>query len=90
MKKKVIAEGLNGLLTPAPEKQTNAATATETPKTYRGITRPVTYNLDALMLEKVRYVAFVSHKKNNAVVTEALEAYLAEWEKTNGEINVTL
>lgn len=88
MKKQQIAAGLNGLL--------NAATETNTPQgtapgaTTNAGTRPVCYNLPPAIIEKVRYIAFMGHRKNNAVVSEALEQYVQEWERANGEIPVTL
>ena len=88
MKKNKVAAGLNGLLTPAPENRPTAA-PTEQTQTVT-ITRPVSYNLNALLLEKIRYIAFVEHRKNNAVVSDALEQYVTEWEAANGKINVTL
>ena len=88
MKKNEIAAGLNGLLkTPTQE---TPETAPKTAKTGGITTRPVTYNLNALLLEKIRYIAFFSHRKNNAVVAEALEQYVTNWEQANGEIPVTL
>lgn len=87
MKKNQIAEGLNGLLTPAPD--TTAQAPTEA-AANGAITRPVTYNLNALLLEKVRYIAFYTHRKNNAIVAEALEQFVTEWEKDNGQIDVKL
>lgn len=86
MKKTQIAAGLNGLLTPAPE-----TTKQATPQGATGAgTRPVCYNLNAVLIEKVRYIAFMEHRKNNAVVSEALEKFVTKWEHANGEINVTL
>lgn len=88
MKKKEIAEGLNGLLkTPTQETTEQAPKAAQT---GGNTTRPITYNLNAELLEKVRYIAFFSHKRNNAVVTEALAKYVEEWEQANGKIPVTL
>ena len=87
MSKKTIAEGLNGLLaTPAPE-TTQAPTVANTKP---AATKQVTYNLNAELLERVRYVAFFSHKRNNAIVAEALEKFVTEWEQANGKIPVTL
>ena len=87
MKKNQIAAGLNGLLNPAtdPPKTTTA----NTPVTGAG-TRPVCYNLNPAIIEKIRYIAFMEHRKNNAVVSEALEQFVTEWEKTNGKISVAL
>lgn len=85
MKKQQIAAGLNGLLTPAPQEPTQATTGAAT---NGGATRPVSYNLNAELLEKLRYVAFMTHRKNNAVVSEALEKYLTEWEQANGTIKL--
>ena len=86
MKKNQIAAGLNGLL--------NAATETTKPTTPAAVmgagTRPVCYNLNPVMIEKIRYIAFMEHRKNNAVVSEALERFVTEWEKTNGKISVSL
>lgn len=88
MKKNVIAEGLNGLLqTPTQETTEQAPKAA---KTGVNTTRPITYNLNAVLLEKVRYIAFFTHRKNNAVVAEALEQYVKNWEQSNGEIPATL
>lgn len=85
MSKKTIAAGLNGLLTPAPETSQAPTGAAE-----KSATKQVTYNLNAELLERVRYVAFFSHKKNNAVVSEALEKFVTEWEKANGKIQLPL
>ena len=86
MKKNKIATGLNGLL--------NAATETIKPTTRAAVmgagTRPVCYNLNPAIIEKIRYIAFMEHRKNNAVVSEALEQFVTEWEKTNGKISVSL
>ena len=86
MKKNKIAAGLNGLL--------NAATETTKPTTPAAVmgagTRPVCYNLNPAIIEKIRYIAFMEHRKNNAVVSEALERFVTEWEKTNGKISVSL
>ena len=86
MKKHKIAAGLNGLL--------NAATETTKPTTSAAVTgagtRPVCYNLNPAIIEKIRYIAFMEHRKNNAVVSEALERFVTEWEQTNGKISVSL
>lgn len=86
MKKNKIAAGLNGLL--------NAATETTKPTTPAAVTgagtRPVCYNLNPAIIEKIRYIAFMEHRKNNAVVSEALEQYVTEWENTHGIISVSL
>lgn len=87
MKKNKIAAGLNGLL--------NAAPGTGNQETNQGATtsagtRPVCYNLNPAIIEKVRYIAFMEHRKNNAVVNEALERFVTEWERANGEISVSL
>ena len=86
MKKNQIAAGLNGLL--------NAATETTKPTTPAAVmgagTRPVCYNLNPAIIEKIRYIAFMEHRKNNAVVSEALERFVTEWEQTNGKISVSL
>ena len=86
MKKNASSAGLNGLLTPAPD--TTGTTAEQT--TTGAGTRPICYNLPPVIIEKIRYIAFMEHRKNNAVVSEGLAAYIAKWEKTNGEIPVTL
>ena len=84
MKKNVIAKGLNGLLAAAPEVSTQTPTgATETAEK-----KQVTYNLNAELLEKIRYIGFVSKRKNNAIVAEAVENYVNEWEQEHGKINV--
>lgn len=83
MKKQQIAGGLNGLLqaaTPQEQGTTNPAPST----------RPVTYNLTAEVLEKVRYIAFVERKARNAIVGEALAQYTDKWEQANGKIPVSL
>lgn len=86
MSKKQISEGLNGLLkAPTQETPTQGATAA-----VHAPTRQVTYNLRAEILEKVRYIAFMDRKKNNGVVSEALEQYVTQWEKEHGEITVTV
>lgn len=87
MKKNQISAGLGGLL--------NAATDTTKTKTTNSTvtaagTRPVCYNLNPAIIEKIRYIAFMEHRKNNAVVSEALERFVTEWEKTNGKISVSL
>lgn len=87
MKKNQISAGLGGLL--------NAATDTTKTKTANSTvtgsgTRPVCYNLNPAIIEKIRYIAFMEHRKNNAVVSEALERFVTEWEKTNGKISVSL
>ena len=83
MKKQQIAGGLNGLL--------QAATTPEqlTPNPAPS-TRPVTYNLTAEVLEKIRYIAFMDRKAKNAVVAEALAQYAEQWEQANGKIPVSL
>lgn len=86
MKKNKIAAGLNGLLNAATE-----TTKPTTPATVTGAgTRPVCYNLNPAIIEKIRYIAFMEHRKNNAVVSEALEQYVTEWENTHGIISVSL
>lgn len=87
MKKDKIAAGLNGLLNAATD--TPKTTTANTPVTGAG-TRPVCYNLNPAIIEKIRYIAFMEHRKNNAVVSEALEQFVTEWEKTNGKISVAL
>lgn len=87
MKKNQIAAGLNGLLKAATD--TPKTTTANTPVTGAG-TRPVCYNLNPAIIEKIRYIAFMEHRKNNAVVSEALERFVTEWEKTNGKISVSL
>ena len=87
MKKNQIAAGLNGLLNAATD--TPKTTTANTPVTGAG-TRPVCYNLNPAIIEKIRYIAFMEHRKNNAVVSEALEQYVTEWENTHGIISVSL
>lgn len=84
MKKNAIQAGLNGLLTPAPETQNN----TQAGNTTGAGTRPICYNLPPVVIEKIRYIAFMGHRKNNAVVSEALTDYITKYERANGPINV--
>ena len=84
MKKNKIAAGLNGLLNAATE-----ATKPTTPAAVMGAgTRPVCYNLNPVMIEKIRYIAFMEHRKNNAAVSEALAHSVTEWAHTHALISV--
>ena len=74
MKKNVIESGLNGLLNP----QTPAHETPQEPK-ETGNYKIVCYNLRTDIVEKLDYIAYWDRKKKNAVINEALEAYIANW-----------
>lgn len=84
MKKDEIMAGLSGLLR-APE-QLQPQQPQQTAQT-KGETKAVCYNLPVELIDKVRYVSFVSRQKYNAIVADALTRYLDEWESEHGEIN---
>lgn len=87
--KKTVIQGMDALIQSAKNKQDLPQSFQQEPTTAAG-TRPVCYNLPPAIIEKIRYIAFIGHRKNNAVVTEALEQYVKEYEHANGEIQVTL
>lgn len=79
MKKNVTA-GLNGLLNSLPGQDTRQEQETPTTAQRKGKTcKVVSYSLPAELDEKMRYIAYFDRKKINAVVSEAFEAYIANW-----------
>lgn len=78
MKKNVTA-GLNGLLNTVPAQEPKQEQAEPTVKRGGKNCKVVSYSLTAELDEKMRYIAYFDRKKINAVVTEAFEAYIANW-----------
>lgn len=70
MKKQAIS-GLDDLLTAGPQE-----TQPEPKRAYK----TVCYSLDLELLEKINYIAYWDRRKVNAVVTDALTAYAANWQ----------
>lgn len=70
-----IEQGLNGLLaTTAQQEQENEQEQEKGRKT-----ETICYNLDPDIIENVRRIAKYEGKRANAVVTEALRMYFAQW-----------
>ena len=81
MAKKQIAAGLNGLLKSAnPQEQANPATA----PVVRAKT-VLSFSVDETLAENIRYIAYYDRRKISAVITEALQKYVSEWEPTPQE-----
>lgn len=85
-KKEMVMGGLSGLLTPTPTPAPTPAYVEEpaqelTPKgrkkTDKG--KIVCYNLNSDLVEKIKKIAYYERKKINEVITEALEAHIANW-----------
>lgn len=76
MSKKKLEMGLSGLLaTPTPQEQAKAETQEKTPAKYES----VCWNLHPNDIENVRRIAQYEGKRINAVVTDALRFYFANW-----------
>lgn len=75
MKKDIIAGGLDGLLNP------QNSTTQEQPKEpkQKGNYKIICSNIRTDLVEKLEYIAYWDRKKKNAVINEALEAYIAAW-----------
>ena len=76
MKKDIIAGGINGLLQ-APV--STPATPQEKPAKVTGNYKIICTNIRPELAEKLEYIAYWDRKKKNAVINEALEAYVANW-----------
>ena len=75
--KKTVNAGLNGLLNPNPSTvQEQAVTPVKQAKTP---TKSVCYSLPVELDEKLHYIAYFDRKKINAVIVEALTAYVQGW-----------
>ena len=80
--KKQVNEGLEGLLNPTPAKVSTKAKAqgtTEAPEKVKGDYKTVCYSIPPAVADKIKYIAYYDRRKLNAVVTEAFEAYIANW-----------
>jgi hypothetical protein len=83
MANKKLEQGLNGLLNPTPQEQTQEQeqTTTKAKKVYKA----VCYNLHPDIIEKVKYIAYYDRKRVNEVVTEALTEYFSNWKPAKQE-----
>ena len=79
MKKTQIATGLTDLLNPT---TTPAAAPKEAPATEEVKYKTYCYNLAPDVAEKIAYIARYDRKKQNAVLTEAINQYAAAWKPT--------
>lgn len=76
MSKKKLEMGLSGLLaTPTPQEQAKAEQQEKKPAKYEN----VCWNLHPNDIENVRRIAQYEGKRINAVVTDALRFYFANW-----------
>ena len=76
MNKKKLEQGLNGLLAaPTPQEQAPDEVQEKTRKEYVAIC----WNLHPNDIENVRRIAKYEGKRSNAVVTDALRFYFANW-----------
>ena len=89
-KKKMFADGLNGLIQ-TPDQATTTSTTTPAsaepaavppaarkrgrPKT-RGEYTTVSYNIESELAERIRYCAYLERRKMNEVITDAFKMYL--------------
>ena len=47
-----------------------------------------TFVVDPEQIRKIKYIALAEEKLHKVVISEALGAYIAQWEATNGTINL--
>jgi len=76
-KNDIITGGLNGLLNPNAEP---VPAQDETDNKTAATTTVVCYRVPPEVADKIRYIAYFDRKKINAVVTEALAAYIEAWQ----------
>lgn len=75
-KNDIITGGLNGLLNPTDQ----APVQGEPDKKTANASTVVCYRVPPEVADKIRYIAYYDRKKINAVVNEALAAYIENWE----------
>lgn len=73
--KKQLLTGVEDLL----EQPTTTAQAEPAEKTAKPKYKTYCYALDPEVAEKIEYIARYDRKKQNAVLTEAINKYAAEW-----------
>ena len=75
-KKSALTAGLDGLINPQAAK---VATPEEKPQRVKKAYKTVCYSINPELDEKIKYIAYYDRKKVNAVVSEALAAYIEQW-----------
>jgi hypothetical protein len=85
MASRKVETGLSGLLNPTPAIPRKAATAVPTqeqpqaPEKSKGNYKTVCYSIPPAVAENIKRVAWYERKKINAVVTDAFEKYVEQW-----------
>lgn len=77
-KNDIISGGLSGLLNPTDAK-TSTPVQDGTDKKAAAPTTVVCYRVPPEVADKIKYIAYFDRKKINAVVVEALTAYIEGW-----------
>lgn len=54
----------------------------------QGYTVRQTFVMDSVHLDKLRYIAFKEHTKQKDVLSQALDAFIKQWERKNGTITL--
>lgn len=80
---KTIVGGLDSILNPAPVAQAPKAEPIQEPEAKGERNKAVCYNLNPELIKTVKDIAYWDRKTANAVVTEALERYVTDWNKKN-------
>ena len=75
-KKNALLAGLDGLISQA---NTTPAVPEAKPKRAKKVYKTVCYSINPELDEKIKYIAYYDRKKINAVVSEALAAYIEQW-----------
>ena len=75
-KKPALLGGLDDLISQA---ATTPADPEAKPKRAKKVYKTVCYSITPELDEKIKYIAYYDRKKVNAVVSEALAAYIEQW-----------